>query len=138
MQLNDQQQRDPILCNVCENLGHDCHVCDGESQFNKDDEMQNDKPLFIPLKREYYEQFESGEKTYEIRKHGKRWHSGTCWVGRKATVSLGYGKSNRLNMVVSKVEIKQVCDLSDRDQDACIDCGMVGEVILIHLEKDNA
>lgn len=25
------------LCNSCENLGHDCHVCDGTSEFNKDD-----------------------------------------------------------------------------------------------------
>lgn len=95
------------------------------------------KPLFIPLKREYYEQFESGEKTYEIRRHGPRWHKGTCWEGRKAVVSLGYGKKNRINMVVKKVEIRNASSLRKKDWQACFDCGLIGEVILIHLEKCN-
>lgn len=38
-----KSKKDPALCNVCENLGHDCPVCDGESHFNKEDEMQGKK-----------------------------------------------------------------------------------------------
>lgn len=41
--LFEEEKRDSELCNKCENLGHDCHVCDGESQFNKEDDMQGKK-----------------------------------------------------------------------------------------------
>lgn len=54
------------------------------------------KPLFIPLKREYYRQFESGLKTTEIRPYGPRWNERTCTIGRHVVLSLGYGKQRRL------------------------------------------
>lgn len=53
------------------------------------------KPLFIPLKREYYEAFVDGTKTVEYRKNGPRWNAQTCVVGRPVVISLGYGKQNR-------------------------------------------
>ena len=54
------------------------------------------KPLFIPLKREYFEAFERGEKVEEFRSYGPRWNEETCPVGRQVVLSLGYGKQRRL------------------------------------------
>lgn len=59
------------------------------------------KPLFIPLKTEYYKAFESGEKTEELRAHGPRWNKRTCWVGRDVVLSKGYGKGHRMRGRVS-------------------------------------
>jgi len=58
------------------------------------------KPLFIPLKREYYEQFAAGTKTKELRKYGPRWNEKHCYPGRRVTLSLGYGKAHRLTGTV--------------------------------------
>jgi hypothetical protein len=55
-----------------------------------------DKPLFIPLKREFYLAFKDGTKTEELRRYGPRWNERTCAVGRQVVLSLGYGKGNRL------------------------------------------
>ena len=48
------------------------------------------QPLFVPLKREYFEACERDEKDREYRPHGKRWNSATLWPGRPAILSLGY------------------------------------------------
>lgn len=62
------------------------------------------KPLFIPLKREYFEAFRAGEKSTEYRPWGPRWNDKTCPVGRRVTLSLGYGKSHRLYGTVTSIE----------------------------------
>lgn len=54
------------------------------------------KPLFIPLKREFFEAFCSGVKKIEFRKYGPRWNERTCKPGRGVILSLGYGKANRV------------------------------------------
>lgn len=54
-------------------------------------------PLFVPLKRAYFEAFERGEKTEEFRVYGPRWNEETCPVGRFVVLSLGYGKARRLS-----------------------------------------
>ena len=58
------------------------------------------KPLFIPLKREYFESFEQRKKSVEYRVHGPRWNKNTCQVGRRVTLSLGYGKQRRIGGVI--------------------------------------
>ena len=55
------------------------------------------KPLFIPLKAQFYEAFENGTKDTEYRKYGPRWNADTCFIGRKVTLSYGYGKKRRLS-----------------------------------------
>lgn len=55
-----------------------------------------DRALFIPLRREWFELFESRQKTTEWRVHGPRWNEKTCWPGRTVVLSLGYGKQRRL------------------------------------------
>lgn len=54
------------------------------------------KPLFIPLKAEFFDAFERGEKTTEYRKRGPRWNDMTCSMGRRVVLSRGYGKQRRL------------------------------------------
>ncbi len=54
------------------------------------------KPLFIPLHTEYFQAFKAGTKTTELRAYGPRWNEKTCWPGRPAVLSKGYGKQERL------------------------------------------
>jgi len=54
------------------------------------------KPLFIPLKTEYYEAFADGSKREELRRYGPRWNERTCGVGRDVVLSKGYGKQHRM------------------------------------------
>lgn len=55
------------------------------------------KPLFIPLKTEYFEAFKAGTKTVEYRRAGKRWNDQTCAIGRPVVLSKGYGRQHRLS-----------------------------------------
>jgi len=55
------------------------------------------KPLFIPLKTEFFTAFERGEKKTEFRPYGARWNERTCQVGRRVVLSHGYGKRRRLS-----------------------------------------
>ena len=59
------------------------------------------KPLFIPLKRQYFEAFADRSKTEELRRYGPRWNHHTCQVGRPVVLSLGYGKTHRINGTIS-------------------------------------
>ena len=63
------------------------------------------KPLFVPLKREYYEEFISGNKNVEYRKYGPGWNERTCQVGRPIVISLGYGKNRRSKGIIRSFEI---------------------------------
>lgn len=59
-----------------------------------------EKPLFIPLRTEYFRQFESGEKTTEYRAYGPRWNEDTCRIGRLATISHGYSGARLARQVI--------------------------------------
>lgn len=87
------------------------------------------KPLFIPLKREFFEAFKKGYKRIEYRKYGQRWNERTCYVGRPVTLSLGYGKKHRLagvvagfntNDLIPKIESWRKCYGDDPGPAACI------------------
>ncbi|XPV77964.1 MAG: hypothetical protein ACNI27_08595 [Desulfovibrio sp.] len=82
----------------------------------------SEKPLFLPLKTKYYEAFKSGEKTEELRKYGGRWTEKTCFVGRKVTLSKGYGKQNRLKGVIVSFETKHGTKFGMFDRFAINDC----------------
>lgn len=60
-----------------------------------------DKPLFIPLKRPYYEAFRNRSKTTEYRPLDSRWNEQTCWVGRPVLLSLGQGGDHHLPGVIT-------------------------------------
>lgn len=63
--------------------------------------MSTERPLFIPLTRRWFEAFERGEKQHELRPWGTRWNSRTCRVGRRVTLSCGYGKARRLTGTIT-------------------------------------
>lgn len=58
--------------------------------------MNEPRPIFIALKRQFFEAFERGEKQQEYRPWGSRWNEKTCCIGRKVILSDGYGKARRL------------------------------------------
>lgn len=66
------------------------------------------KPLFIPLKTEYYNAFAQGVKDTEYRLYGPRWNERTCFIGRKVVISKGYGKANRLTGRIIGFRVKLV------------------------------
>jgi len=58
------------------------------------------KPLFIPLKAEYFDAFKAGTKDTEYRRRGSSWNAETCAMGRPVILSRGYGKKHRLKGVI--------------------------------------
>lgn len=76
------------------------------------------KPLFIPLKTEYYEAFERGDKDEEYRLYGKRWNENTCLEGREVTLSKGYGKKHRLTGEIIGFQRVDVNCLTQKVQDS--------------------
>lgn len=64
------------------------------------DSFYEEKPLFVPLRREHFDDFFLGIKHEEYRPYGDRWNEKTCHVGREVVLSLGYGKANRLKGVI--------------------------------------
>ncbi|MFA6354042.1 MAG: hypothetical protein WCW93_03870 [Candidatus Paceibacterota bacterium] len=65
----------------------------------------NEKPIFIPLKTEYFDAFERGEKGVEYRAYGPRWNEKTCPAGRRVVLSKGYGKHKRLTGVIVEAQV---------------------------------
>ncbi len=80
----------------------------------------NEKALFIPLKTEWYEAFESGVKRAELRIYGNRWNERTCRIGRAVTLSKGYGVKNRIHGHVSNFEKVHESALPPKDHAALI------------------
>lgn len=75
------------------------HWHDGQSQH-----MTEEKPLFIPLRTEWFRQFEDGTKRTEYRAYGPRWNERTCRIGRSATISHGYS-GKRMSGTVSSFDV---------------------------------
>jgi len=71
------------------------------------------KPLFIPLKTEFYEVFASGVKDTEYRLYGPRWNERTCAIGRAVVLSHGYGVKRRMRGVI--VGFTRSADATDSD-----------------------
>lgn len=70
-------------------------------------------PLFIPLRREWFTAFKDGSKRHEYRPYGPRWNEKTCFVGRKVTLSLGYGKQQRMQGQIISFEKSEEATQSD-------------------------
>lgn len=68
------------------------------------------RPLFIPLKTEWFRAFESGAKQVEYRLYGPRWNERTVYPGRRATLSLGYS-GDRLDAVVIAHQLVKARDV---------------------------
>lgn len=81
--------------------------------------MDANRPLFIPLKRAFFEAFERREKTIEYRKFGPRWNRETCRPGRAVALSLGYGKARRLQGVITSFAMTKAPPFGVEDWTAC-------------------
>ena len=59
----------------------------------------HEKPLFIPLKAKFFDQFKNGTKhnMTEYRQRNARWNAENCRIGRRVVLSRGYGKRHRLH-----------------------------------------
>lgn len=84
--------------------------------------MSEQKPLFIPLKSEYFEAFRTGEKESELRRYGPRWNEKTCEMGRAVILSKGYGKGARLNATVTDFEKRRGADFGGLGRIAIMAC----------------
>lgn len=89
-------------------------------------------PLFIPLRREFFDMFREGTKVAELRKHGPRWNETTCWVGRDVVLSCGYGKARRLAGIIARVTVVDIEQLATGDRQQILQCcGFSPRVIVI-------
>lgn len=64
-----------------------------------------EKPLFVPLKKQWFDLFASGEKTAEWRRYGPGWNERTCRPGRRVVLALGYTRT-RLAGVVTSFQVR--------------------------------
>jgi len=90
------------------------------------------KPLFIPLKREFYDAFQRLEKRTEYRRPGGPWNERTCRPGRPVVLSCGYGKARRMKGIVTWFAVRAVRGLAPRDRRDVRRCyGHIPEVAAI-------
>ena len=68
------------------------------------------KPLFVPLKGEWFDKFADGSKDVEYRKHGPGWNERTVYAGRRVTLSRGYSGA-RLDAAVVSFELVKARDV---------------------------
>ena len=92
---------------------------------------EGEKPLFIPLKSQFYEQFVAGTKRIEYRKYGPRWNESTCPIGRAVTISKGYGTKHRRSGKVVRFEQRY---MNSNDWLECY--GEPGTAACIHIELE--
>lgn len=94
-----------------------------------------EKPLFIPLRKEHFADFEAGTKTVEYRQHKRQWSLRNVRVGRRVTLSLGYNGKQRLYGVVTSADVRHSSTLPEHDREAVQSCyGGDVEVICIGIE----
>lgn len=96
-----------------------------------------DKPLFIPLKTEYYEAFENGSKTIEYRPYGPRWNDKTLWWGRPVVISKGYGKQNRMRGNILKWKIRAASKLNKNVRESVMDCYGTLDIVIAEIHISN-
>ncbi|HRI77272.1 MAG TPA: hypothetical protein PLX33_09825 [Alphaproteobacteria bacterium] len=77
-----------------------------------------EKPLFIPLKTKYYDAFDAGTKTHELRLYGARWNERTCRIGRRVVLSKGYGKANRLSGRITSFTVSPLTEWHGENAEA--------------------
>jgi hypothetical protein len=61
---------------------------------------QKEKPLFIPLRTQWFQEYKAGRKDTEYRPVGPRWNVDTCRPGRKVILSHGYSGQRLTGVIV--------------------------------------
>lgn len=80
------------------------------------------KPLFIPLKKEYFMAFKSGAKRTEYRLYGSRWHEGTVIKGRAVRLRLGYSGDELIGAVARMRKVRNT--ITDIYPAGCMLCAI--------------
>ena len=80
------------------------------------------KPAFLPLDTEFYMQFKSGLKTDEFRLFGGIFTEKNFYPGRRIILSKGYGNYDRTAGVIEVFSIKDLHELSPKDQKDVLSC----------------
>lgn len=63
------------------------------------------KPLFIPLRKHWFEAFASGEKNCEWRPYGPRWNERTLIEGRDVVISSGYSGARLSKRILTWIRV---------------------------------
>lgn len=99
------EKRFQVHCHKCNNQGFEC---DSESEIlpHAQTLLQSVSaselyPLFLPLDAEYFDAFAAGTKEAEYRLYGPRWNEKTCLIGRRVTLSRGYGRYHRFSRIIT-------------------------------------
>jgi hypothetical protein len=104
MENNSEAMKgDPVFCEKCGvKISTENQYIDGEEgeTIILCRKCYYQKPAFIPLKKKYYLEFKNGTKNTEYRKYGNRWTEKNFQIGRQVTLSLGYGKQNRMTKTI--------------------------------------
>ncbi|MCP3928063.1 MAG: hypothetical protein GY705_03060, partial [Bacteroidetes bacterium] len=80
------------------------------------------KPMFIPLKSQFYYQYKKKKKDTELRLYGNGFNERTCTVGRKVVLSKGYGKHERLTGYIKNFKVKHATLLNKSSRLAIKKC----------------
>jgi hypothetical protein len=75
--------------------------------------MTEQKPLFVPLLGKWFDAFADGSKQWEHRLMRRQWNVDQVRVGRRVTLSRGYGRFNRLHGVIVEVQTHEACTMGD-------------------------
>lgn len=58
------------------------------------------RPLFVPLKKQWFHAFRDGSKRIEWRAYGARWNRQTAYRGRPITLSYGYSGARLAGSII--------------------------------------
>lgn len=96
-----------------------------------------EKPIFIPLKMQKFNEFKNGTRKYELRV-GEKWGIVNCPIGRKIILSKGYRNHERLNALVTGHKSVSIDDLSFKERCDILNIyGGVNTVYEIGIEVEN-
>lgn len=62
--------------------------------------MHSQRPMFLPLRTQWFAAFRDGSKRVEWRAYGPRWNRQTAFRGRAVTLSLGYSGARLVGTVL--------------------------------------
>lgn len=67
------------------------------------------RPLFVPLRREWFDSFRAGTKAEEVRRVSPQFNGRRVWPGRPVILSLGYSGRQRMHGIVGQVRETIAC-----------------------------
>lgn len=89
---------------------------------------------FLPLKKKYFEEFLSGEKTTEYRRYGGRFREHNFPIGAIVRIGCGYS-GPRIHAIIQKVECARLEDIDPSEIASCRELyGDDARILAIHVQ----